>query len=70
MSIARKREECRIMVGDEKLEQVDTMKYLGVMISSDSNVSHGVLFSNSVLLIVSPLIFLMNEQVKNFRKLT
>ena len=38
MSIARKREECRIMVGDEK--QVDTMKYLGVMISSDGSIMY------------------------------
>ena len=26
----KKREECQVVIGDEQLEQVDTMKYLGV----------------------------------------
>ena len=35
MRVARKGEECQVMIGDEELEQVDTMKYLGVMINRD-----------------------------------
>ena len=37
MRVARKREECQVVIGDEQLEQVDTMKYLGVMISGDGS---------------------------------
>ena len=28
MRVARKREKCQVRIGDEQLEQVDTMKYL------------------------------------------
>ena len=35
MRVARKSEECAVEIGEEMIEQVDTMKYLGVMISSD-----------------------------------
>ena len=35
MRVVRNREECQVVVGKEQLEQVDTMKYLGVMISGD-----------------------------------
>ena len=31
--VARKREECQVMVGEEQLEQVDDMKYLEMMTS-------------------------------------
>ena len=40
--MARKREECRVRIGDEQLEQVDTMKYLGVMISGDGSMQREV----------------------------
>ena len=42
MSVVRKREECCVMVGDKRLEQVDTMKYIGVMISSDGSMGREV----------------------------
>ena len=31
-----------VMIGDEELEQVDTMKYLGVMISRDGSMDREV----------------------------
>ena len=31
------REECQVMIGEEMLKQVDTMKYLGVMMSGDGS---------------------------------
>ena len=42
MRVARKREECQVRIGDEQLEQVDTMKYLGVMISGDGSMQREV----------------------------
>ena len=42
MSVARKREECQVLIGDERLEQVDTMKYLGATISSDGSMQREV----------------------------
>ena len=42
MRVARKREECQVVIGDEQLEQVDTMKYLGVMISGDGSMEREV----------------------------
>ena len=38
--VARKREDCQVRIRDEQLEQVDTMKYLGIMISDDGSVHH------------------------------
>ena len=35
MRVARDREEFEVKIGDEVIEQVDTMKYLGVMVSND-----------------------------------
>ena len=40
MRVARKREECQVRIRGEQLEQVDTMKYLGIMISDDGSVHH------------------------------
>ena len=31
------REECQVMIREKQLKQVDTMKYLGVMISGDGS---------------------------------
>ena len=42
MRAARKSEECEIKIGDEVLEQVDAMKYLGVLISSDGSMEKEV----------------------------
>ena len=42
MRVARKREECQVRIGDEQLEQVDTMKYLGVMIGGDGSMQREV----------------------------
>ena len=42
MRVARNREECQVVVGEEQLEQVDTMKYLGVMISGDGTMQREV----------------------------
>ena len=33
--MARQKGQCEVKVGDEVIEQVDEMKYLGAMISSD-----------------------------------
>ena len=35
MRVARKRDSCEVSIGDQVIEQVDEIKYLGVMISSD-----------------------------------
>ena len=40
--VARKSEECEVKIGEEIIEQVDTMKYLGVMISSDGSMDKEV----------------------------
>ena len=37
MRVARKREECEITIEGQQIEQVDAMKYLGVLISSDGS---------------------------------
>ena len=37
MRVAKKREECEVEIGEEKIEQVDAIKYLGVIISSDGS---------------------------------
>ena len=42
MRVARNRDECQVVVGEEPLEQVDTMKYLGVMISGDGSMQREV----------------------------
>ena len=42
MRMARKGEECQVMFGGEELEQVDTMKYLGVMVSGDGSMDREV----------------------------
>ena len=42
MRVARKWEECKVMVGEKQLKQVDDMKYLGVMISGDGSMQQEV----------------------------
>ena len=42
MRVARKGEECQVLIGDEQLKQVDTMNYLGIMISRDSSMNREV----------------------------
>ena len=42
MRVARKSEECEVKIGEETIEQVDAMKYMGVMISSDGSVEKEV----------------------------
>ena len=42
MRVARKGEECQGGIGDEQLEQIGTMKYLGVMISDDGSMQREV----------------------------
>ena len=42
MRVAKKREEREVKIGEEKIEQVDVMKYLGVMISSDGSMDKEV----------------------------
>ena len=37
MRVARQKGACEVRVGDLKLEQVDEMKYLGVVISADGS---------------------------------
>ena len=40
--VGRQNERCEVKVGDELIEQVDEMKYLGVMISSDASIEKDV----------------------------
>ena len=42
MRVARKSEECEVKIGEEIIEQVDAMKYLWVMISSDGSMDKEV----------------------------
>ena len=42
MRVERKSEECEVKIGKEIIEQVDAMKYLGVMISSDGSMDKEV----------------------------
>ena len=42
MRVARKSQECAVKIGEEIIEQVDAMKYLGVMISSDGSMDKEV----------------------------
>ena len=42
MRVAKKREECEVKIGEEKIEWVDAIKYLGVMISSDGSMDKEV----------------------------
>ena len=37
MRVARGSEEFEVKIGDEVIEQMDTMKYLGVMVSNDGS---------------------------------
>ena len=36
MRVARDSKECEVKIGDEVIEQVDAMKYFGVMIRRDA----------------------------------
>ena len=42
MRVARQKGRCEVKVDDEVIEQVDEMKYLGVMISSDGSIEKEV----------------------------
>ena len=42
MRVARNSEECEVKIGEETIEQVDAMKYLGVMVSSDGSMEKEV----------------------------
>ena len=42
MRVARKREECEVIIEEQCIEQVNTMKYLGVLISSDGSMEKEV----------------------------
>ena len=42
MRVARESEECEVKIREETIEQVDAMKYLGVMISSDGSMEKEV----------------------------
>ena len=42
MRVARKSEECEVKIGEEIRDQVDAMKCLGVMISSDGSMDKEV----------------------------
>ena len=42
MRVARKREECEVKIEEQVIEQVNTMKYLGVLISSDGRMEKEV----------------------------
>ena len=40
--VVRQKGHCEVRIGDMEIEQVDEMKYLGVMISSDRNMEKEV----------------------------
>ena len=40
--VARKSEDCEVKIGEEVIDQVDEMKYLGVIISSDGRMEKEV----------------------------
>ena len=42
MRVARQKGLCKVRIGDQELEQVDEMKYLGVVISADGNMEKEV----------------------------
>ena len=42
MSVVRQKGHCKVRIGDMEIEQVNEMKYLGVMISSDGNMEKEV----------------------------
>ena len=42
MRVARQKGVCEVRIGDQKLEQVDEMKYLGVVISADGRMENEV----------------------------
>ncbi|MDA8042237.1 MAG: reverse transcriptase domain-containing protein [Pirellulales bacterium] len=42
MRVARKSEDCEVKIGEEVIDQVDEMKYLGVIISSDGRMEKEV----------------------------
>ena len=42
MRVVRKREECEVEIEEQVIEQVDTIKYLGVLISSDGSMEKEV----------------------------
>ena len=42
MKVARKSGDCEVRIGDQVIEQVEGMKYLGVMISSDGRMEKEV----------------------------
>ena len=42
MRVARQKESCEVRIGDLEIEQIDEMKYLGVMISSNGSMEKEV----------------------------
>ena len=42
MRVAMKSEDCEVKIGDEVIDQVEEMKYLGVIISSDGRMKKEV----------------------------
>ena len=67
MRVAKKREECEVKIGEEKIEQVDVMKYLGVMISSDGSMDKEV---EARIGIATRVIGGMNEMVLKRKELS
>ena len=46
MRVARQKGLCKVRIGDQELEQVDEMKYLGVVISADVSMGIMLAFTN------------------------
>ena len=69
MRLARQKGVCEVRIGDQKLEQVDEMKYLGVVISADERMEKEVeaRIGNATRMIggLSKVILRRNELNKN-----
>ena len=69
MRVARQKGLCKVRIGDQELEQVDEMKYLGVVISADGNMEKEVevRIGNATRMIggMSDVVLRRNELSKN-----
>ena len=69
MRVARQKGLCKVRIGDQELEQVDEMKYLGVVISADGSMEKEVeaRIGNATRMIggMSDVVLRRNELSKN-----
>ena len=69
MRVARQKGGCEVRIGDQELEQVDKMKYLGVVISADGSMEKEIeaRIANAKRIIggMSEVVLRRNELSKN-----